>query len=170
MPAWLAHFSKRNVWPACFNTIAVAAAMEGRNCKDAFTETENKARSCATNVWSDFLRWSSGWWRRSAPAADERGQARRRRLHGQGKISRALAGLVSRKLVSRAVNPRIIGKCWSANPDRADAPMRRSWRVHWTQSPLAGTAQRGRRAMLLGHIDRLTILPRKCSTRKKNLS
>src|SRR5258708_32686840 len=45
MPAWLVYFSKRKVWPACFNTIVVAAAMEGRNCKDALIEIETNPTS-----------------------------------------------------------------------------------------------------------------------------
>ena len=75
----------------------------------------------------------------------------------KGQISRALAGLVSRKLVSRAVNPR-------DNREVLVCLTRSGLAAH--EMIVAGALERNRRlleqlskdevAMLLGHIDRLT--------------
>ena len=75
----------------------------------------------------------------------------------KGQISRALAGLVSRMLVSRAVNPR-------DNREVLVCLTRAGLIAH--ETIVAGTLERNQRllehltkdevAMLLGHIDRLT--------------
>src|SRR5258708_14347173 len=75
----------------------------------------------------------------------------------QGQISRALAGVVSRKLVSRAINPR-------DNREVLVCLTRTGLAAH--DAIVAGALERNQRlleqldkaelAMLLGHIDRLT--------------
>jgi len=89
----------------------------------------------------------------------------------KGQISRALAGLVSRKLVSRAVNPR-------DNREVLVCLTRTGLIVHETIG--AGALERNQRllerlskdevAMLLGHIDRLTDTAAKMLEAEKDLS
>ena len=89
----------------------------------------------------------------------------------KGQISRALAGLVSRKLVSRAVNPR-------DNREALVCLTRTGLIAH--ETIVAGALERNRRlleqlsedevAMLLGHIDRLTDTAAKMLDAEKDLS
>jgi DNA-binding MarR family transcriptional regulator len=89
----------------------------------------------------------------------------------KGQISRALAGLVSRKLVSRAVNPR-------DNREVLVCLTRAGLSAH--DAIVAGALERNQRlleqlekgdvAMLLGHIDRLTDIAAKMLEAEKNLS
>ena len=89
----------------------------------------------------------------------------------KGQISRALAGLVSRKLVSRAVNPR-------DNREVLVCLTRTGLIAH--ETIVAGALERNRRlleqlsedevAMLLGHIDRLTDTAAKMLDAEKDLS
>jgi DNA-binding MarR family transcriptional regulator len=89
----------------------------------------------------------------------------------KGQISRALAGLVSRKLVSRAVNPR-------DNREVLVCLTRTGLIAH--ETIVAGAMERNRRlleqlskdevAMLLGHIDRLTDTAAKMLDAEKDLS
>ena len=86
-------------------------------------------------------------------------------------ISRALAGLVSRKLVSRAVNPR-------DNREVLVCLTRTGLIGH--ETIVAGALERNQRlleqlskdevAMLLGHIDRLTDTAAKMLDAEKDLS
>ena len=88
----------------------------------------------------------------------------------KGQISRALAGLVSRKLVSRAVNPR-------DNREVLVCLTRTGLIAH--ETIVAGALERNQRllehlgkdevAMLLGHIDRLTDTAAKMLEAEKNL-
>jgi DNA-binding MarR family transcriptional regulator len=87
----------------------------------------------------------------------------------KGQISRALAGLVSRKLVSRAVNP-------SDNREVLVCLTRTGLIAH--ETIVAGALERNQRllehlgkdevAMLLGHIDRLTDTAAKMLEAEKN--
>jgi DNA-binding MarR family transcriptional regulator len=89
----------------------------------------------------------------------------------KGQISRALAGLVSRKLVSRAVNPR-------DNREVLVSLTRTGLIAH--ETIVAGAQERNQRlleqfgkdevAMLLGHIDRLTDTAAKMLDAEKDLS
>ena len=89
----------------------------------------------------------------------------------KGQISRALAGLVSRKLVSRAVNPR-------DNREVLVCLTRTGLIAH--ETIVAGALERNHRlleqlsrdevAMLLGHIDRLTDTAAKMLDAEKDLS
>src|SRR5882672_7582813 len=89
----------------------------------------------------------------------------------KGQISRALAGLVSRKLVSRAVNPR-------DNREVLVCLTRTGLIAH--ETIVAGALERNQRlleqlskdevAMLLGHIDRLTDTAAKMLEAEKDLS
>jgi DNA-binding MarR family transcriptional regulator len=89
----------------------------------------------------------------------------------KGQISRALAGLVSRKLVSRAVNPR-------DNREVLVCLTRTGLIAHETIA--AGALERNQRlleqlsrdevALLLGHIDRLTETAAKMLDAEKDLS
>jgi DNA-binding MarR family transcriptional regulator len=89
----------------------------------------------------------------------------------KGQISRALAGLVSRKLVSRAANPR-------DNREVLVCLTRTGLIAH--ETIVAGAMERNRRlleqlsnddvAMLLGHIDRLTDTAAKMLEAEKDLS
>ena len=89
----------------------------------------------------------------------------------KGQISRALAGLVSRKLVSRAVNPR-------DNREVLVCLTRTGLIAH--ETIVAGSLERNQRlleqlspdevAMLLGHIDRLTDTAAKMLDAEKDLS
>ena len=89
----------------------------------------------------------------------------------KGQISRALAGLVSRKLVSRAVNPR-------DNREVLVCLTRTGLIAH--EMIVAGALERNQRlleqlspdevAMLLGHIDRLTDTAAKMLDAEKDLS
>ncbi len=88
----------------------------------------------------------------------------------KGQISRALAGLVSRKLVARAVNPR-------DNREVLVCLTRTGLIAH--ETIVAGALERNRRlleqlskdevAMLLGHIDRLTDTAAKMLEAEKDL-
>jgi hypothetical protein len=94
---------------------------------------------------------------------------------GKGQISRALAGLVSRKLVSRTVNPGdhlgITGRYLSASPRT---------RLAAHDAIVAGPLEPNQRlleqldmaevAMLLGHIDRLTDTAAKMLEAEKDLA
>ena len=89
----------------------------------------------------------------------------------KGQISRALAGLVSRKLVSRAVNPATTGKCWSALPGPGWSPMRRLWQERWSATGICwNNSARTRRLLLLAHIDRLTDTAAKMLDAEKALN
>ena len=89
----------------------------------------------------------------------------------KGQISRALAGLVSRKLVSRAVNPR-------DNREVLVCLTRTGLIAH--ETIVAGALERNQRllehlsrdevALLLGHIDRLTETAAKMLDAEKDLS
>jgi DNA-binding MarR family transcriptional regulator len=89
----------------------------------------------------------------------------------KGQISRALAGLVSRKLVSRAVNPR-------DNREVLVSLTRTGLIAH--ETIVAGALERNQRlldqfskdevAILLGHIDRLTDSAAKMLDAEKDLS
>ena len=89
----------------------------------------------------------------------------------KGQISRALAGLVSRKLVSRAVNPR-------DNREVLVCLTRAGLTAH--DAIVGGAMERNQRlleqlsndevAMLLGHIDRLTDTAAKMLDAEKDLS
>jgi DNA-binding MarR family transcriptional regulator len=89
----------------------------------------------------------------------------------KGQISRALAGLVSRKLVSRAVNPR-------DNREVLVCLTRTGLTAH--ETIVAGALERNQRlleqlgkgevSMLLGHIDRLTDTAAKMLEVEKKLS
>jgi DNA-binding MarR family transcriptional regulator len=89
----------------------------------------------------------------------------------KGQISRAPAGLVSRKLVSRAVNPR-------DNREVLVCLTRTGLIAH--ETIVAGALERNRRlleqlsedevAMLLGHIDRLTDTAAEMLDAEKDLS
>ncbi len=50
----------------------------------------------------------------------------------KGQISRALAELVSRKLVAKAVNPATTARRWFRSPELDWQPMMRSWRGLWS--------------------------------------
>jgi DNA-binding MarR family transcriptional regulator len=89
----------------------------------------------------------------------------------KGQISRALAGLVSRKLVSRAVNPR-------DNREVLVCLTRTGLIAH--ETIVAGAPERNQRlleqfskdemALLLAHIDRLTDTAAKMLDEEKDLS
>src|ERR1700730_14216327 len=89
----------------------------------------------------------------------------------KGQISRALAGLVLRKLVSRAVNPR-------DNREVLVCLTRTGLIAHETivagglarKHRLLGTLSKDEVAMLLGHIDRLTDTAAKMLDAEKDLS
>jgi DNA-binding MarR family transcriptional regulator len=89
----------------------------------------------------------------------------------KGQISRALAGLVSRKLVSRAVNPRdnrevlvcLTRAGLSAHDAIVAGALERNQR-------LLEQLEKGEVAMLLGHIDRLTDTAAKMLEAEKDVS
>jgi DNA-binding MarR family transcriptional regulator len=89
----------------------------------------------------------------------------------KGQISRALAGLVSRKLVSRAVNPRdnreVLVCLTRAGLSAHDAIV--AGALERNQC-LLEQLEKGDVAMLLGHIDRLTDIAAKMLEAEKNLS